>query len=252
MRRLFLLLATLSMALMPALAFADGGSDSDFIPAPIMQSDSVDFTISGFQGNLVSGEVIDVAVQFDATTPVAGVQVFLNVDPTVMSVDSITIGSVFEEHNWRVLLNSFDNATGTIDFAGGRDPTVESTDAVGPTDLVMIRFQVLEDAAASSVRFNTELPRVTKAAATDPVREVTGALPTTWLGMGVCGDLTGDGVLNNIDAVYGLQIIANPSLAPASLPLGDLVRDQEFNVLDVQGMLDAITGSWQPLSCGPL
>lgn len=238
---LLALLALLAILLHLNAYAAPGAADLSLVP------------VNPISGPLEAGQVVDVDIVFDATdVPVAAAQVYVDVDPAVLHIDSITEGPVFIEHGWRVLQNDFDNAAGHINVAGGRDPTAGGTDATGVTTLAQVRLRVLEDVGAMALRFSSERPRETKLVATDPVRTVTGETPDAWLGWGVCGDLTEDGVLDALDPVYGLQIINGAPATPEQLALGDVVRDGVFDVTDVAGMLQIITGQWVAWSCGPV
>lgn len=92
---------------------------------------------------------LDVQVQ-SGTQPVDGASAYLNFDPTLLQVNSVTSGGTLP----LVLQNAYDNTAGTVDFAAGTFSNFPS----GTFSLVQVEFEVLQR-GTSSVVFNTILPR---------------------------------------------------------------------------------------------
>ena len=70
---------------------------------------------------------------------------------------------------------------------------------------------------------------------------------------GVCGDLTGDGLVNVFDAITLLQVIVAIIVpTPDQQVLGDLNRDTFINVFDAITLLQIIVGLVTVDACGPI
>ena len=75
----------------------------------------------------------------------------------------------------------------------------------------------------------------------------------TLLPIGICGDLTGDGRVNVVDAVFVMKVIVNTgSLSTIQEILGDVVQDGEVNIFDLIHILQFIVGTTDKFAgCGP-
>jgi hypothetical protein len=101
------------------------------------------------------GETFTVTVQVQSgVQPIDGAQASLNFDPTRLRVKSITGNTtIFPQ----ILLNTYNNATGTIDYAAGNLDAFPS----GNLNLAVIEFEAIWETQSSEITFNYGLPRNT-------------------------------------------------------------------------------------------
>lgn len=99
--------------------------------------------------HLLAGQKFDVIIKMQPTEnmmKVAGAEVHLNFDPSLLQVEGITDGKNFN----KVPLNHFDNRTGNIDFL-----TVAFNNIIpqGPFDLMTIHFKLLAQGNNTTLTF---------------------------------------------------------------------------------------------------
>ena len=163
--------------------------------APLLQSADVDFTINPAVTSLAPGDIVDVTVQFDASSnSVGAVQAYLNFDPSVLQVvdtNGTPTATITDfpllSNNWTILQNSVNNTTGKIDIAAGKTP-VTGTDLTSVATLATFRFKANSPTSSTSVAFATGVPRHTKAVS--GFNDVTGSLTGTTLFIGGFNDVT--------------------------------------------------------------
>ncbi|MCL0095651.1 cohesin domain-containing protein [Dehalococcoidia bacterium] len=107
--------------------------------------------------SVVVGETFIFDIQADAgDQPVHGVSAFLDFDPTYLEVVSITPGDTLDV----VLLNTYDNDAGTIDYSAG---TLTEPFPSGTFIVATVEFKAIEETAATAIDFSTSEPRRTMA-----------------------------------------------------------------------------------------
>jgi hypothetical protein len=94
---------------------------------------------------------LPILVQLDGQA-VDGASAYLNFDPTLMQVATITAGSELDI----VLLKSFDNATGEVDFSAG---TLSEPWPTTTFVLATVTFTATTESDGTPIGFNTVLPR---------------------------------------------------------------------------------------------
>ncbi|MCL0097948.1 cohesin domain-containing protein [Dehalococcoidia bacterium] len=118
--------------------------------------------------SVVVGETFILDIQVDAgDQPVHGVSAFLDFDPTYLEVVSITPGDTLDV----VLLNTYDNDAGTIDYSAG---TLTEPFPSGTFVVATVEFKAIEETAATAIDFSTSEPRKTMAVYEG--QDVTGAI----------------------------------------------------------------------------
>ena len=152
---LFSLFGVLTLAAMSVSSpvAANGGQGSvDLVLVPVSPTVSI-------------GETFEIIIEAQACEQlVAGVQVFIDFNPTyfqVLDADAGIAGIQINEGSTlpNVLLNSVDNTTGTIDYSAGK---LGEPFPCGNFIIATVEFQALEETAPStSVSFSTTFPRET-------------------------------------------------------------------------------------------
>ena len=133
------------------------GDASTKVAQVVDDAQDVDIVLEPSSSEFVQGQPFEFNIKvFPGGQPVNEVGVFLGFDPTFLQVESIGAGSVLDN----VLLNTFDNGAGTIDFSAttaGGAPTTEfvlATVTVTPT----------VPTTKTSIDFSFVPPRLTEAA----------------------------------------------------------------------------------------
>lgn len=163
--------------------------------APQVQTANVDFTINPAATSLALGDIVDVTIQFDASSnSVGAVQAYLDFDPNVLQVvdtNGNPVATITDfpllSNNWAILQNSVNNVTGKIDIAAGKTP-VTGTDLTSVATLATFRFKAKSTTSSTIVTFATVAPRRTKAVS--GFNDVTGNLTDTTLFIGSFNDVT--------------------------------------------------------------
>ncbi len=161
-RYLGMLMLALAMviSIMPSTVFA-----SD-IPATI-----VDLVLLPASQNADSGSALTVTVQAQCNgQAVVGVSAFLDFDPNLLEVQSVTSGGILNTP----LQNTFDNSLGTVDYSAGKmtEPFPNYTFTVAT-----IIFKAKGVTASTPVNFHLSNSRITKAVygSTPVLRQTIGA-----------------------------------------------------------------------------
>lgn len=125
-------------------------------PSPT-QSVQVDLVLTPAVVSVGVEETFELKIQVQAGTQmVDSVSTYLNFDPAVLEVLSITPGTALDT----VLQNEFDNNTGEIDFVAG----TLSDSPSGTFRLATVLFEAVGGSPGSSVLFSTAVPRESDAA----------------------------------------------------------------------------------------
>jgi hypothetical protein len=104
------------------------------------------------QQTVIVGQTFDVTLQVQTgTQPVDGASAYINFDPTVLQVVSITPGGTLPI----VLENTFNNSLGTLDYSTG---TLSSPPS-GTVNLATVSFTSIAPSSGTALSFNTTLPR---------------------------------------------------------------------------------------------
>ncbi len=126
-------------------------STADPTPSPT-QSVQVDLILTPAAVSVDIGETFEFKIQVQAGTQrVDGVSAYLNFDPAVLEVLSITPGTELD----RVLQNEFDNDKGEIDFVAD----TFSDSPSGTFGLATVLFEAVDESPGSPVSFSVATPR---------------------------------------------------------------------------------------------
>jgi len=99
------------------------------------------------------GRDFDLLVEVQAgAQPVDSVSAYLNFDPAFLQVTRITPGASLPS----ILVNSFDNTAGQVNFSAGTSANFPS----GTFTLVTVTFKALAPTASASLAFSTSATRV--------------------------------------------------------------------------------------------
>ncbi len=103
-------------------------------------------------GTVAVGDVFEVPIQVQTNTAVDGAAAYLDFDPAVLEVVSISVGTAFPTN----IQNRFDNAVGTIDFAAGQFSALPTSTFT----LAALQIRAKAVSATTTVSFHTISPRV--------------------------------------------------------------------------------------------
>ena len=127
------------------------------LPAPVNPQAGVLIVVIPSQGMVQAGDTFNLTVQLQSGSQLMdGAQADLNFDPTRLRVNSLTGNtSAFPT----VLLNTYNNTAGTIDYAGGVLPPNPLPS--GNVNLVVIQFTALQDTQLTNLTFQYDGVRTT-------------------------------------------------------------------------------------------
>ncbi|MDP6717860.1 MAG: cohesin domain-containing protein, partial [Pirellulaceae bacterium] len=159
--------AALAMGII-ALAYANPSFGAQNTAADAV----VDIRLVPDSATISPGAQFNVAIQVEPNgQQVAGVQAFVNFDPSIVQVTALTLDS--SSPLTVQLLNKFDNTAGQIDFAAGSFTSSPSTTFVAAN----IAFTAANVDAATTLSLSRESPRQTIASveADEVLRDLIGA-----------------------------------------------------------------------------
>ena len=170
------------------------------------QVDTADFTLTPASGQVEVGSEIDVMVTVGASADanVDAALVYLDFDPSLLQVVSITSGGVLSD----VLLNTFDNSVGTLDFDAGSGTQGPAMSA--PFTLATITFEALPGAGGTAgLSYSTDSLRATKASLEG--LDLTGALNPASIEAVPLGSIQGTVTLENRMSQGGVNVVLSNS-----------------------------------------
>ena len=186
---------------------------------------------------------IQLTLQADDVTDLAGAQLALAYDPTLLTFVNAQLSADLSGCE-----SEFNDSAGAVELifacGTGRSGT--------PLELWKLTFTAA--AVADPTETTVTVASVDLADGQAPSQAIlaSGSSHTVTVLAAVCGDLNGDGDVNVFDAITTLQIIVG-LITPteAQLMLGDVVRDGTINVFDAILLLQHIVGLIEITECGP-
>ena len=202
--------ALLAIALVLALLAPIQSGSAQSGPSVVMLGDTTVANGSTF--------TVDIVVQPDPSLPVGVVQAYLEFDESYLQVvgsshpsGPLIPGPVFDSTWEDIILNTADNNTGEISFAGGKGPS--GSDAQTAFVLARVQFQALSETPPGSgtdLIFNVNVPQRTRAVS--GITDVTSTLFGTTIH-----------VVNNVDAPMTLELQGRPPIPDDSWMMGFII-----------------------------
>ena len=180
---LMLLALLLSMGV-PLAQAKEGQSGTNAVTGLALQGENVLMSINPASSQVALNDTFVVTVQVQAgSQQVEGLSAYLDFDPAVLQVQSITPITTLPIE----LQNTFDNTSGQINYSAA---TFSAPYLTGTFDLLEIELQAIADNSSSTIAFQSVNPRQTDITASGVGSILTGSSDGTVV-VGTTDDITG-------------------------------------------------------------